>query len=385
MHQAYLEHVDTSTATHNYGVDSVKIISMFMIVILHVLGQGGILKTVAFGTPNYYISWCMEIASFCAVNCFALTSGYLSIDKTVRYSKIILLWLQVAAYSIGITFVFWLLRPDTVNVQQAINSFFPVLNSSYWYFTAYFGLFFFTPFLNKIFDCFDKLLMTKLIATIFFLLSVLPLFTKTNLFELSKGYSMTWLCALYMIGGYIKKYCVSPKFFKRNFSLYLLMIGIVCLSKFALEYLSTILESQSYNSLLFVSYTSPFILLASIFLFLFFSKIQFKTTMSRKIVTFFAPISFGVYLIHTHPFIWNYLLIDRFKNYSTLSPHFLIIFVLLTAISIFIFCSLVDLLRKKLFSLFRLPAFSNYFENQCAKALFLLQKIITRENHAVPK
>lgn len=381
MHQIYSEQVDASAAKHNYGVDSIKIISMFMVVVLHVLGQGGILNAVVFGTPNYYISWCMEIGTFCAVNCFALTSGYLSIDKVVRFSKIILLWLQVAVYSIGITLLFWLIRPDSVNVQQVIHSIFPVLNSSYWYFTAYFGLFFFTPFLNKIFDCFDQLIMIKLIATIFILLSVLPLFTTKNLFQLSQGYSMIWLCALYMIGGYIKKYGVLPKLRKLNFVLYLLSISFVCLSKFVMESISAALGCQSCNSLLFVSYTSPFILLASVFLFLFFSRIDFKTAISRKIVTFFAPISFGVYLIHTHPFVWNDLLIDRFANYSALSPYFLIAFVLLTAISIFISCSLVDFFRKKIFSLFRIPDFSIYIEHQCSKALFRLLKITTREKH----
>ncbi|MDF2838354.1 MAG: hypothetical protein K0S60_57 [Evtepia sp.] len=374
MHQVYLDRVDTSTAQHNYGVDSIKVISMFMVVVLHVFGQGGILKTVTFGTLNYYISWCMEIAAFCAVNCFALTTGYLSIDKTVRFSKLILLWLQVAAYSIGITFFFWLLRPDTVNLQQVINSCFPVVNTSYWYFTAYFGLFFFTPFINKLFDCLDRPLINQLIATVFVLLSILPLFTKTDLFQLSKGYSMTWLCALYMIGGYIKRYDALPKLRKGNFGLYLFMIGFVCLSKFVMESIAMVPGRESCNSLLFVSYTSPFILLASVFLFLFLSRVHFKTNISRKIVMFFAPISFGVYLIHTHPVVWNYLLINRFAKYATLSPQFLIGFVLLTAISIFISCSLVDLIRKKLFTLFRFPAFSVYLEDLCSKALRRLLK-----------
>lgn len=380
MQQAFLEQVETAPAGHNYGVDSVKIISMFMVVVLHVLGQGGILKTVTVGSPNYYIAWCMEIAAFCAVNCFALTSGFLSVGKTVRFSKIILLWLQVAVYSFGITVLFWLLRPDAVTLRQLIHSLFPVLSASYWYFTAYFGLFFFTPFLNKLFDCCDKALMTRLIATIFILLSVLPLLTKTNLFELAKGYSMLWLGALYLIGGYIKKYDILTQLRKGNFGLYLLSIGLVCLSKFLIEFISVLL-GREYNNLLFVSYTSPFILLASIFLFLFLSRIHFRSKISKTIVTFFAPISFGVYLIHTQPFVWNRLLIDRFLEFATLPAPLLILFVLLAAISIFIFCALVDLIRKKLFELFRISAFSAFVERQCEKVSFRLLSKMTRESH----
>ena len=36
--------------TRNYGIDLLRIVSMFMVVLLHTLGQGGILKsTVPFG------------------------------------------------------------------------------------------------------------------------------------------------------------------------------------------------------------------------------------------------------------------------------------------------------------------------------------------------
>lgn len=363
----------TSVRTHNYGVDSMKIASMFMVVVLHVLGQGGILQTAAVGTINYYLAWTLEIAAFCAVNCFALTSGYLSIDREIRYSKLILLWLQVAVYSVGITFLFWLVRPDTVSFSQAIHSFFPVLSASYWYFTAYFGLFFFTPFINKLFHCLSKAELNRLLITIFLLLSVLPLFTQKNLFELSKGYSMTWLCALYIIGAYLKTYQVLPRLRTGNFGLYLLMIGIVCFSRFVLEAISPVLGLEPFYTLLFVSYTSPFILLAAVFLFLFFSRLQFKATWSKHIVGFFAPISFGVYLIHTHPFVWNHLLIDRFARYATLSPLFMLGSILLTATLIFISCALLDFLRNQLFLLFRIPRLTQYLERQCAKAVSSLR------------
>ena len=38
----------------NYGIDFLRIISMFMIVILHILGNGGILASVQIGSSNYH-------------------------------------------------------------------------------------------------------------------------------------------------------------------------------------------------------------------------------------------------------------------------------------------------------------------------------------------
>lgn len=72
----------------NYGIDFLRIISMFMIVILHILGNGGILASVQIGSSNYHLAWILEIASYCAVNCYALISGYVGIYSVHKYSNI---------------------------------------------------------------------------------------------------------------------------------------------------------------------------------------------------------------------------------------------------------------------------------------------------------
>lgn len=77
------------TVKRNYGIDALKIVSMFMIVILHTLGHGGILSSVSIFSGKYYAAWLMEIAAYCAVNCYALISGYVGINSKYRYSKII--------------------------------------------------------------------------------------------------------------------------------------------------------------------------------------------------------------------------------------------------------------------------------------------------------
>ena len=84
----------------NYGVDALRILAMYMIVILHVLGQGGILDAVRRGTGQYSVAWFMEIASYCAVNCYALISGYVGVKTKFRMSNILYLWLQVVFYGL---------------------------------------------------------------------------------------------------------------------------------------------------------------------------------------------------------------------------------------------------------------------------------------------
>lgn len=115
---------------------------MFMIVILHVLKQGGVLDGARALSPQYEAAWLLETAAFCAVNCYGIISGYVGVDGKYRFSNIALLWLRVVFYTLGITAIFWIFAPEYVGVKQWQNAMFPVMTEQYWYFTAYFAMFF---------------------------------------------------------------------------------------------------------------------------------------------------------------------------------------------------------------------------------------------------
>lgn len=77
----------------NYGIDFLRILSMLMVVFLHVLLQGGILGAAKPNSINYWTAWFLEIACYCAVNCFALTSGYVMCRSRPKFSRLGGLWL----------------------------------------------------------------------------------------------------------------------------------------------------------------------------------------------------------------------------------------------------------------------------------------------------
>ena len=61
----------------NWGVDLLRILSMFMVVVLHVLGQGGILVAQVPFDYGWVLCWTLESACFCAVNCFGTRALHL--------------------------------------------------------------------------------------------------------------------------------------------------------------------------------------------------------------------------------------------------------------------------------------------------------------------
>ena len=56
----------------NYGIEWLRILSMYMVAVLHTLGQGGILGSFKQGDLSFSIAWFLETAAFGAVDCFAL-------------------------------------------------------------------------------------------------------------------------------------------------------------------------------------------------------------------------------------------------------------------------------------------------------------------------
>ena len=76
----------------NYGIDLLRIVTMFMIVNLHVFWYGGILKSenLYFLSAKYNIVWILEIICYVAVNCYALISGFVGIESRYKYSNIVL-------------------------------------------------------------------------------------------------------------------------------------------------------------------------------------------------------------------------------------------------------------------------------------------------------
>ena len=72
----------------NFGIDLLKITAIFMVVILHTNGHGGILFSPSltytqenFFYSNYSIVWLIEYLAYCAVNCYALITGYFYWNK----------------------------------------------------------------------------------------------------------------------------------------------------------------------------------------------------------------------------------------------------------------------------------------------------------------
>ena len=82
----------------NYGIDFLRIYSMFLVVLLHSLGQGGLLQNLSITDKQYSFVWLLEIFAYCAVNIFGLISGYVSYrdkETKIKFSNYLELFLHL--------------------------------------------------------------------------------------------------------------------------------------------------------------------------------------------------------------------------------------------------------------------------------------------------
>lgn len=278
----------------NYGIDALRIYAMFLVVILHVLGHGGVLDSLT--GISKYAAKALDVFAVCAVDIYAIVSGFVGFSnnpKAIKTSKFLTIWTQVFTYSFVITLCAFFIKSQAVGIKNLIRTAFPIATNQYWYFSSYIVVLLLSPWLNKLFAMLSNKDFTKLAATLFGTFSVFTLIAnriqEADSFLLNWGYSALWLIILYAIGAWIKKCDITNKISAKTAWLTLgVSFAATCIIK-------ALPDPFRIGSISF--YTSPTILLIAMAYVIVFAKWQPKEK-TAKIIGFFAPAAFGVYLIH---------------------------------------------------------------------------------------
>lgn len=346
------------------GMDLLKILSMFMVVLLHVNGHGGVIWNLNKPfTDNWYFANGVEFFCIVAVNLFAIISGYVYFGRKWKIKNLISLWLQVFFYSVVITVIFMICQgTEKVTWTRFWEACFPVSTKQYWYFSAYVVVFFAIPIFNLAIERFSKGQTMAFLGIVGFLLTVGT--TVHDAFSIANGYNAFWLSYLYLVGAFVKKYDFTFRLGKKKFGawayfgIYLLIILI--------DIIRMAIQKEVWNENTEYGYTFPLHFLSSIVLFLCFSRIQIK---SNKVITVIASAAFGVYIISEHSLIRAQFITDQFKEWKDYNPFGMVGMMLLAALIIYLICTGIELLRQLLFKGIQVPKLLNFIQRK-ADGLF---------------
>lgn len=328
------------------NIELLRIISMLMIIVLHLLSFGGLLGTYNSFSVRAVCVWLAESLCFVAVNCYVIISGYFLVDSTFKFKKLFNIWIEVLFYSLIVYLGLLLANKIQFGYKAFLQSLFPILLRNYWFVTVYFVLYILSPFINKLINCLNKKQYSYLILVVFMIFSLWStIIPPSNTINYGGSYSISWFICLYLIAGYLRKYYSNKKIKKSIcISIYFITSLLNIIAYFGIKALNIklILPDFLYN------YYSITVVIGAISLFLFFKSLEIKHKFIDKVINFLAPTTFAIYLIHENPNVRD-ILWEKFHFVSNEPFAKMIFLIVVIPISLFVILSLVDKLRLILF------------------------------------
>lgn len=341
----------------NTNYELMRIISMFFIIIWHILIHGNVFNNCT--NPALKIIFAIVLFAIAVhVNSFIILTGYYQSKSKFKFRKLLSIIFQAIFYSLLILFIGIKLKwIQNITIVNIINNILPEAISNYWFISLYVIIYTFSDYFNMIINNLNRKQLENLLILLFLVFSISPFLTGYRIIN-SEFAKLGAFIIMYLIGGYLNKYPLKEnrilkKLSKTNYRLLLIGIFITCFTanyftyKFGMNIKDTgvLLNNISQRILTATptKYSNPFIIIQTIAYFEIFSTINFK----NKFINYIGCNTLGIYLLHDHPLvrkhIYKLLKIDQpFSNYGFCFK------ILNCAIIIFITGIIVELIRKLL-------------------------------------
>lgn len=246
--------------------------------------------------------------SVCSVDVFVLISGWFGIRY--KAERLLALIFQTLFFAILVYIALALYRPSQYMNLDALSTIICFHSDDYWFIKAYIGLYIFAPMLNKYIEsATEKQLRTFLL--VFY--SFQTLYGWLNLYGahwFEGGFSMISFVGLYILARYVRLHLNIHK--EKSFFLFLyLIIGFgLGLMAFTLA----ALDIRIYGRLL--TYTNPLVILESVCLVVFFSKLRIQSSL----INFLAASCLAIYLLHANELILHPYYFGQIKYWADSQP-----------------------------------------------------------------
>lgn len=339
-----------SDSGRNLGVDLLRCAAMWMICCLHIVNRGGVSGAVTGAAGS--LLWPLRIFVNCGVNVYALISGYVTLTGRFRPARVVELWLQVFFWNLVIAAAGELIQPHIMD-DFWVRYLFPLTQKCFWYFTAYVGVYAFSPLINRGILALNPRQCRALIwlmLALFSLGSTLGYANQGDPWSIGAGYSVLWLLALYVVGA-----CVRQSGFGQGISRRKLLLLMVLLTAVGSLYREFLIGMQDPNPFwkqqqdLLLHYTNPILALLSLCMLVLFARVPVGNA-AAKAVRQLSPLTFGVYIIHVHHVNWTWME-KAYVPLGRLAPPLVVPAVLAAGLGLFLVCAGLDWLRSRLFRL----------------------------------
>ena len=316
------------------NIELCRIIAMLLVLLLHAnyfsLGEVE-LKDIEVAPFDSFLKALGEQLCIICVNVFILISGWFGIRANIKGGVSLLF--QVYFYHILIVLLFIFIG-EIVPIITILNGFY--FGHPYWFIPAYLILYAISPILNSFIESATPRLFASVLISYFLMEFIYGWLTNKGAYN--AGYTAISFIGLYLLAQFIRKYSSPLKNIGvfTNFLLY-----------FVLSIMPVVLFFVTGHKFNILAYSSPFVILSSVFFFLAFNKMK----LSNNVINYLACSSLSIYIVHLHPLICQHFIDLMNAAFNLLGGYVYTLFVILFAVCFGLFCVLIDKLRILLWSL----------------------------------
>ena len=324
------------------GMEMLRIIAMFLVLVVHA-------DYFSLGAPTYqdvqHDSWAsfsrmfFQSLSIGCVNLFVLLSGWFGIRP--KLSSFLNLLFQCVYFLFGIYAICLITGVSQLNAHGLKGCF--LLLKWNWFIKAYILLFIMAPILNAYIDGATQrqhgllLVWFYVFQTIYSWLSGVAVF-----FE--HGYSTISFMGLYLLSRYFAKFPLKITSYTRHYYLLFFLFSVLCMAVVCL--VATKYNINAVSSRMF-KYDQPLVIVASLSLIVYFSKLSFRSSA----VNWIAASSFAVFLLHTNPNLCKQYFVPTVKTlYNTYNGITCITAIFMLLVVVYVLAVLADQPRKFLWA-----------------------------------
>lgn len=334
-----------------------RIIAMFLIVLHHSIIHGVFdtnLENIANNMVNTEILTILESGGKIGVFWFILITGFFMSNSNISIKKMIKLWLPIFFWSLSLCICITLITNNGLKLINIFKSMFPIIFNQYWFMTAYFFMYLLIPFLNVII----KSLKSKYQIITFVFLGLILIITSVGttteiktFFGEDAGSMLLNFCIIYCWGGLIKRqqrYLSKSILSKKTFIFAIISILAIVIQVLFILFFKT--KSIFIWKIIKQLVTGPWTLGIVIVATLSFIKVSELDIHYNPVVNRIASTTFGIYLISDNSYVRSFLWHTVFHTNIMLSKPYIVAYVIVISIIVFVICSILEFLRKKIFS-----------------------------------
>lgn len=339
----------------NSSIELLRILMMLQIIFLHVCEYGEYYDhAMELGGKHALLYWVLWLMSRCPVYMFVIIMGYFLSDSAGGFQKkrILKIYIPMYVYAVAIPVILGFTQAVQVDKYDYIRAVFPALSRTWYFMTLYLIVLILSPFINKMLKELSRKEYLILLGILFFIFSVWQPISHLEPFDsfigikkivdTEGGKSLYDFVFMYILGGFLRHHS-----FKREGTLLwwknwmnLAVFLLLGLFNVAFVYIyPPVKDIIAYND-------NPIAVLQCIFLFRFFSNMEFYC----DILNIISGCNLGIYMLHEHPLmrelIWDKIVRMDYQNFYSTNLYVLNIFLII--VSIFCGCALAELCRQLL-------------------------------------